>query len=297
MCITIENFKTIWIFALVCFDFSLKKHCFWAIPNRITYRVLENVENAHFDDINSISIKPNGTWSNVFITGSDDALINVYDKRLIGSKGSTHPVGKFFGHNSGITSVDITDCGTYIASNGKDQLIKLWDIRKMLPQSKYEKSERKCIDYDYRNTRFNKSLAFIHEDDSSLFTFKGHTTHVTQIKCSFSPASWTGQRFIASGSFCGCTIIYDTITGEKLGALAPNSKLISKIPIWHPKQRKLFCTSEKKFYIYEYDSTKTSIKSCVGKVNLSYILKKKFNKIFMDKNGSDEQQMNVKKLA
>lgn len=201
---------------------------------------------------------------------------------MIGAKGGTKAVGKFFGHNSGITSVDVTDNGTYIASNSKDQTVKLWDIRKVLPPSVYTVTKRRYIDYDYRNTSFDKTKAFVHEADNSLFTFKGHTTHYTQIKCKFSPQSWTGQRFLATGSFCGCTIIYDTLTGEKLGDLAPNCKFITKIPTWHPKERKLICTSENKFYVYAYDPTNSCLKSCVGKKNLNVSLIKRFKRLQKD---------------
>ena len=217
------------------------------------------------------------SWSeNLIVTGGDDAIVNIFDKRIIGSKEGNKAVGKFFGHNSGITSVDLTDSGTFIASNGKDQRIKLWDIRRALGPDEYWKMKRKYIDYDYRNTSFDKSKSFVHEADNSIYTFKGHTTHYTQIRWQFSPQSWTGERFIASGSFCGCTIIYDTFTGEKLGALVPDSKLIAKIPTWHPKERKLMSTSEGKFYIYTHNPDKKVLKNCIGKENLGHRLIKKF---------------------
>lgn len=140
------------------------------------------MENAHWEDINSLAHNIDGCGENLIVTGGDDALVNIYDKRIIGNRSNTQAVGKFFGHNSGITSVDVTDNATYIASNGKDQCVKLWDIRKMLPPSKYTTCKRRYIDYDYRNTSFDKSKAFIHEDDNSIFTFRGHTTHFTQIR-------------------------------------------------------------------------------------------------------------------
>ncbi|CAI2383994.1 unnamed protein product [Moneuplotes crassus] len=242
-------------------------------------KVITNVANGHWEEVNSVMTKPFGLSENTIVTGGDDALVNIYDKRTIGSKEGNKACGKFFGHNAGITSVDITESGNYIASNGKDQLIKLWDIRKALPQDIYTKTKRKYIDFDYRNTSFNKSKRFVHEADNSVYTFKGHTTHYTQIRCKFSPSSWTNERFIASGSFCGCTIIYDTYTGEKLGALAPASKSIAKIPTWHPLERKLMSTSENKFFIYEHDPEKTTLKSCVGKVDLHSKIQRKFKKL------------------
>mmetsp|Transcript_4850 Transcript_4850/g.4598 ORF Transcript_4850/g.4598 Transcript_4850/m.4598 type:complete len:129 (+) Transcript_4850:680-1066(+) len=127
-------------------------------------------------------VKPSSLAENIIITGGDDSLVNIYDKRLIGSKEGNKACGKFFGHNAGITSVDITDSGNYIASNGKDQCIKLWDIRKALSPDVYTKTKRRYIDFDYRNTSFNKSKRFIHEADNSVYTFTGHTTHYTLIK-------------------------------------------------------------------------------------------------------------------
>lgn len=52
----------------------------------------------------------------------------------------------------------------------------------MNPPSVYATIKRKSINYDYRNTRFDKSKAFVHYADNSLFTFRGHTTHFTHIK-------------------------------------------------------------------------------------------------------------------
>ena len=214
------------------------------------YRVIAKVENIHWEDINTLDIKVKGASDNLIVTGGDDAIINVLDKRLLGDE-SHQTVGRFFGHNSGITSIDLTDNCTYIASNGKDQCVKLWDIRKMNPPSFYSTIIRKSVDYDYRNTKWDKSKEFVHEADNSIFTFRGHNTHFTLIRCKFSPQSWTNQRYIAWGSFCGCTVIYDTYTGEKLGSLISNNKLISKVPIWHPKERKLICSYEDAIKVFE----------------------------------------------
>jgi len=162
---------------------------------------VETVEHAHWEEVNSIITKPFSCSENLIVTGGDDSLVNIYDKRIIGSKEGNKACGKFFGHNAGITCVDLTDNGTYIASNGKDQCIKLWDVRKALAPKVYTKTKRRYIDYDYRNTSFDKSKRFVHEADNSIYTFRGHTIHYTQIRCKFSPQSWTGERFIATGSF------------------------------------------------------------------------------------------------
>jgi WD repeat-containing protein 23 len=41
------------------------------------------------------------------------------------------PAGVLTGHLEGITFIDSRGDGRYFISNGKDQTIKLWDIRKM----------------------------------------------------------------------------------------------------------------------------------------------------------------------
>lgn len=57
-------------------------------------------------------------------------MIKVWDSRLLG--GDNKQVGNFFGHSEGVTHVVGKGDGRYIASNGKDQLLKVWDLRKML---------------------------------------------------------------------------------------------------------------------------------------------------------------------
>lgn len=56
-------------------------------------------------------------------------IFQVWDRRCFRSKGK--PVGILTGHLEGITFLDSRNDGRYFISNGKDQTIKLWDIRKM----------------------------------------------------------------------------------------------------------------------------------------------------------------------
>lgn len=53
-----------------------------------------------------------------------------------------------------------------------------------------------------------------HEDDHSLFTFKGHSVYSTLIRCQFSPLATTGQRYVYTGSADGQLKIYDLVTGD-----------------------------------------------------------------------------------
>ena len=58
------------------------------------------------------------------------------DRRSLGS--SNHPSGVLIGHTEGITNVSAKGDGRYVISNGKDQALRLWDLRKMRSNSDYE---------------------------------------------------------------------------------------------------------------------------------------------------------------
>jgi len=62
-------------------------------------------------------------------TGSDDCFVKVWDRRNLAN--SRRPAGVFIGHQEGVTNVTSKGDGLHLASNGKDQLLKVWDIRKM----------------------------------------------------------------------------------------------------------------------------------------------------------------------
>jgi len=53
----------------------------------------------------------------------------VWDRRCF--IGRDKPAGVLVGHLEGVTFIDSRGDGRYFISNGKDQTIKLWDIRKM----------------------------------------------------------------------------------------------------------------------------------------------------------------------
>jgi len=56
-------------------------------------------------------------------------LCQVWDRRALGVQ--RHPVGYMVGHCEGITHICSKGDGHHFISNGKDQTIKLWDIRNM----------------------------------------------------------------------------------------------------------------------------------------------------------------------
>jgi len=75
----------------------------------------------------------------------------IRDRRSLGS--SPHPAGVLVGHTEGLTYVASKGDGRYVISNGKDQTLKLWDLRKMVsfPEWKEIREDDYGIrDFDYR---------------------------------------------------------------------------------------------------------------------------------------------------
>jgi WD repeat-containing protein 23 len=57
------------------------------------------------------------------------------------------------GHTEGITYVSAKGDGRYIISNGKDQALRLWDLRKMRTNAEYEAVDGNFYgipNFDYR---------------------------------------------------------------------------------------------------------------------------------------------------
>jgi WD repeat-containing protein 23 len=76
-------------------------------------------------------------------------MVKVWDRRAISSN---IPVGIFVGHAEGITNVCSKGDGIYVASNGKDQLLKVWDIRRMVSHDRFLHIKPPTQDngFDYR---------------------------------------------------------------------------------------------------------------------------------------------------
>lgn len=185
------------------------------IYDLIQKRVSTTVSGAHSDEINSVCWA-NRETSNLLYTGSDDCFVKVWDRRALGSNG-TRPAGVFIGHQEGVTNVASKGDGIYLASNGKDQLLKVWDIRKMQEYSDFVnmKPLREARGFDYRMQQYpytNKQTK--HQQDRSVFTFKGHEVLSTLIRCQFSPIETTGQRYVYTGSSDGRIHVYDLLTGD-----------------------------------------------------------------------------------
>src|SRR5271155_3394709 len=102
----------------------------------------------HTDDINAVCFA-DPLSTNVLFSGSDDSVVKVWDRR---SMAGGREAGCLPGHMEGITFVASKGDGRYVISNGKDQTLKLWDIRKMMDPSDYDRLPRKdyCTGFDYR---------------------------------------------------------------------------------------------------------------------------------------------------
>ncbi len=73
------------------------------------------------------------------------------DRRSLGA--SPKPSGVLIGHTEGITYVSAKGDGRYVISNGKDQSVRLWDLRKLRSPADYSKIANKSYGipgFDYR---------------------------------------------------------------------------------------------------------------------------------------------------
>lgn len=158
--------------------------------------VLHNIRG-HKDDVNAVCFADKLS-PHILYSGSDDATIKVWDRR---SMGDEREVGAFVGHTEGLTYIDSKGDGRYVLSNGKDQSMKLWDIRKALTLEQHENLRPfRHRHFDYRMGRYNDDLWDPHPDDNSVVTFRGHQVLQTLIRCHFSPPSSTNSRYVYSGS-------------------------------------------------------------------------------------------------
>jgi len=183
---------------------------------------VEHRVRAHDDDINTVTYGEDDS-GNLIITGSDDHLCKVWDRREMGKTSRGYVLG-FPGHCKGITHVSAKGDGRYFISNGKDQTLKLWDIRKG------------ANNVDNFRTRRNIR-------DDSVMTYVGHSVHQTLIRAYFSPMFSTGQRYIYSGSHSGHIFVWDVLTGEKAVVPMSGHRATIRDLSWHPYEAKIASTS------------------------------------------------------
>mmetsp|Transcript_60310 Transcript_60310/g.54317 ORF Transcript_60310/g.54317 Transcript_60310/m.54317 type:complete len:667 (+) Transcript_60310:63-2063(+) len=191
--------------------------------------------SAHEDDINQATFLD----SNIIISGSDDALLRVWDARL-----KNKCIGGFVGHYQGITCVSTpNDYGSsnYVLSNSKDQSMKLWDLRCMNNCNELTSTRAQLQpstgSFDYRYRGWNPQSSSTHKKrfriDKSLITYRGHSVSRTLCRSGFSPVHSTNAKYVYCGS-SDCTIyIYETLTAKLVHTLSSHSDIVRDV-CWHP---------------------------------------------------------------
>lgn len=81
--------------------------------------------DGHRNDVNAVCFA-DASSPHIIFSGSDDATVKVWDRRSLAQK---REAGVFTGHTEGVTYIDSKGDGRYVLSNGKDQCMKLWDMR------------------------------------------------------------------------------------------------------------------------------------------------------------------------
>lgn len=102
----------------------------------------------------------------------------------------------------------------YILSNGKDQSMKLWDLRMVMASRDYEsiRPTRRATNqhrFDYRWGTYDEDDWYKDAHDNSVVTFRGHKVLRTLIRCHFSPPGSTNSRYVYSGSEDGKVYVYN----------------------------------------------------------------------------------------
>lgn len=133
--------------------------------------------------------------------------------------GDSREAGVFMGHTEGLTYVDSKGDGRYVLSNGKDQTMKLWDLRKMMSTEQSARLDpgRFTSQFDYRFMNYDPDDFQPHPHDGSVVTYRGHSVLKTLIRCHFSPPGSTNSRYVYSGSEDGSVYIYNldaTLAGK-----------------------------------------------------------------------------------
>lgn len=171
-------------------------------------QVLHNIQG-HDDDVNAVAFA-DPKDPHIIYSGSDDQVIKVWDRR---SMGDGREAGAFVGHVEGLTYIDSKGDGRYILSNGKDQTMKLWDLRMAMSTQRYQELDPRqhtsSTNYDYRMGEYDPDDWFPHPNDNSVVTFRGHKIQGTLIRCHFSPQGSTDSRYVYSGSHDGKIFIWN----------------------------------------------------------------------------------------
>lgn len=95
----------------------------------------------------SPSLPPRDPWLTLVLR-----FVKVWDRRSLSGERAS---GTLVGHTEGITFVAPKGDGRYCLSNGKDQAMKLWDLRNMVSDESFDKLKLHQVEYgipgwDYR---------------------------------------------------------------------------------------------------------------------------------------------------
>ncbi|WCJ23644.1 DDB1- and CUL4-associated factor 11 [Euphorbia peplus] len=209
---------------LVAGSNDYKIHVYDLEANKNSLRI-----DAHLYDVNTVCFADE--TGHIIYSGGDDNLCKVWDRRCFNSR--EQATGVLAGHLEGITFIDSRGDGRYLISNGKDQSIKLWDIRKMSSNVACPAILRDP-EWDYRWMEYpSHAKSLKHPQDMSLATYKGHSVLKTLIRCYFSPEYSTGQKYIYSGSSDGSVYIYDLVSGSQVSKLDYHGDVVRDCS-WHP---------------------------------------------------------------
>jgi WD repeat-containing protein 23 len=202
--------------------------------NKLSLRI-----DAHTSDVNTVCFADES--GHLIYSGSDDSLCKVWDRRCFRAKGK--PAGILIGHLEGVTFLDSLGDGRYLISNGKDQSIKLWDIRKMSSRVPRDRGGYRNYEWDYRWMDYPPQARELkHPGDQSVATYRGHSVLRTLIRCYFSPAHSTGQKYIYTGSHDSSVYIYDIVSGSQVGKLQYHSSTVRDCS-WNPNYPMLVSSS------------------------------------------------------
>lgn len=171
--------------------------------------------SGHTDDANAVVYAD--ASENVLLSGSDDTCICVFDKRAL----ANGAVGVLAGHWEGVCSLAVRGDGYTVASTGKDQCVKLWDLRRSLSPATTERLGARLPGWDYRTSEYplNPTMLPRHPHDTSLVTMHGLAVLQTLIRVRFSPQHSTGQAYVVSGSADGRAYMW-SLAGELVGTVA-----------------------------------------------------------------------------
>ena len=203
---------------------------------------------AHTEDINTVCyLSGVGSGSDVICSGSDDGLVQLSDRRSARKVAGVLP-----GHQAGITSLSSRGDGVYLCSNGKDQCVKVWDVRKALSAASWGWSRGSAssrgsglapnplpYSFDYRGQTPSPAMYFrTHAaGDASVATLRGGSVLSTLIRVQWSPLASTGGRFIAAGGADGAVCLWDLAAanaGEPHTVLRPHGGALVRDVSWSP---------------------------------------------------------------